>query len=108
MCLDPDDFDKYLSSTIAEATDIGVTSNELIRAVVLYTEDAMKYYFPSSANTGDGGGSISGITLSEWIDASFRCDLLELPFSVNDGIGVRRNQFLHLRRRRRRQRQRHM
>jgi cell division protein FtsB len=79
MCLDSDDFNKYLSSTVAEANDIGVTSNQLIRAIVLYTEDAMTYYFSAESGTNNGNG---GITLPEWIDASFRCDLLELPFTT--------------------------
>jgi len=81
MCLDPDDFNKYLLSTVAEATDIGVTSNQLIRAVILYTEDAMTYYFSSSVESGNSNSN-GGISLSEWIDASFRCDLLEIPFTT--------------------------
>lgn len=83
MCLDLQDFEEYLSSTVAG----GVTSNQLIRAVVLYTEDAMQYFF-------DG----SEIPMSEWIDAGFRCDLLESPFEgqrslavADNDISVRRN-----------------
>jgi len=117
LCLDPDDFQKYLSSIADELDAEGVTSNQLIRAVVLYTEDAMQYYFSSSvdadSNNGDSGSTTttpkdaSGIPLSEWIDASFRCDLLKSPFAArkdslnSNGISVRKQRLFHLRRRQR-------
>jgi len=69
LCLDYNDFERYLLSTTAGA----VTSNQLLRTVVLYTEDAMKYYFPSDASS-------DGVSLSEWIDASFQCSLLDTTF----------------------------
>lgn len=92
LCLDLDDFEDYLSSS----TNAGVTSNQLIRAVILYTEDALKYYFPSAQNDNN-----NGILLSEWIDAGFRCDLLDVPYEVyrtsgNNGVAVRKNRFLRL------------
>jgi len=106
LCLDPKDFQTYLFSTNAD----GVTSNQLIRAVVLYTEDAMKYYFESSLAESNSDGentntvednpnaNANGVTLSEWIDASFRCDRLASPFdSTKDGISVRKQRFFHLR-----------
>lgn len=71
MCLDPNDFNNYLSSTVSSN---GVTSNQLMRAVVLYTDDAMKYYFPADED------DANGVTLDQWIDASFRCGLLDNPF----------------------------
>jgi len=102
LCLDPKDFQTYLFSTNAD----GVTSNQLIRAVVLYTEDAMQYYFESSLaesnsdgeNTSTGEDNPNGVTLSQWIDVSFRCDRLESPFdSTKYEINVRKQRFLHLR-----------
>jgi len=89
LCLDSNDFREYLTVTIQQQSDNnGVTSNRLIRALVLYTEDAMKHYFPPSEATEDGDSD--GISFSEWIDASFRCDLLDSSFLAADGIGVRR------------------
>ena len=87
LCLDFQDFEAYLSST---TTGGGVTSNQLVRAVVLYTEGAMKYYFDGTSN---------GVSLSEWIDASFQCDLLDSPFvAAQNGINVRQlNQLFYLR-----------
>jgi len=127
LCLDEDDFSKYLFAlTVGEGRV--VTSNQLIRAIVLYTEDTMQYYFPlleapesstttSSSSETDGIGNSDtlvvtaeiapmnaasgqeGIILSEWIDATFRCELLESPFrsEVSDtdigGIDVRRRKL---------------
>mmetsp|Transcript_9925 Transcript_9925/g.24154 ORF Transcript_9925/g.24154 Transcript_9925/m.24154 type:complete len:620 (-) Transcript_9925:155-2014(-) len=122
MCLDGDAFSRYLFALTIDEGRI-VTSNELVRAVVLYTEDALRYYFPFSQQGGaegeDGGdeGGIpaetapDGIDLSEWIDAGFRCDRLEAPFAgtspqaavvtpTTDPIDVRRVRGL-LRQRRR-------
>lgn len=99
VCLDQGDFSKFLFElTVGEGRV--VTSNQLIRAIVLYTEDAMQYYFPlvEAPESGTDGaaalasaGSEDGITMSEWIDASFRCDLLESPFRSSEigGIDVR-------------------
>ena len=114
MCLDGDAFSEYLFAlTIGEGRL--VTSNELVRAVTLYTEDALRYYFPSAEaapNTEEeeeaaaataagisGGGDDDGIALPEWIDAGFRCDGLEEPFAgtspsalvVTDPMDVRRD-----------------
>jgi len=80
MCLDPEDFLAYLSSPASGE----LTSNTLIRAVTLYTEDAMQYYFPDNAD---------GITLLAWTNASYRCELLESPFVSSQ----RRRQLYHLR-----------
>jgi len=123
LCLDPGDFLRYLLALVAEEDNNnnneeeeeggGATSNELIRAIVLYTEDAMGYYFSSSSDPGtpDGalGATTTGVTLSEWIEAGFRCEKLVSPFrgasnnnnnNNNGGIGVRRQQgFFHLRQR---------
>lgn len=89
MCLDSQDFEGYL---LLSTPSREITSSDLVRAVALYTEGAMKYYFPSS-------DSSNGVTLEEWIDASFRCDLLESPFMTSqNGMNIRKLAHLfHLR-----------
>lgn len=89
MCLNSQDFERYLLSSTPSG---GITSSDLVRAVALYTEGAMKYYFPSPESS-------NGITLDEWIDASFRCDLLKSPFNAaQNGMSVRKlKQLFHLR-----------
>jgi len=88
MCLDSQDFERYLLTSTPAG---GIKSSDLVRAVTLYTEGAMTYYFPSDRN--------NGVTLEEWIDASFRCDQLESPFLASqNGMSVRKlKQLFHLR-----------
>lgn len=90
LCLDSNDFIMYLSEVDNNKDtegENGVTSNELIRAVVLYTDEAIKYYFPqSSILTVDddvaaaASASAGEMTMSNWVDAEFRCELLQSPF----------------------------
>lgn len=87
LCLDYNDFERYLQAT----TSGGVIISDLIRAMVLYTEDAMKYYFPTDAN------SANGVSLQEWIDASFQCGLLESPFVSAQNVRGLHKFFYHLR-----------
>lgn len=87
LCLDYNDFERYLQST----TSGGVTSSALIRSVVLYTEDAMKYYFPADASSGNG------VSLQEWKDASFQCGLLESPYVSAQNVRGLHKFFYHLR-----------
>lgn len=99
LCLDGSAFSKYLFALTAGEGRV-VTSDELVRAVALYAEEAMGYYFPplETANgTSAGTAAGDGIGLAEWIDAGFRCDLLERPFAgtvpaaAKTPINVRRN-----------------
>ncbi len=87
LCLDYNDFERYLQST----TSGGVTSSALIRSVVLYTEDAMKYYFPADASSGND------VSLQEWKDASFQCGLLESPYVSAQNVRGLHKFFYHLR-----------
>jgi methyl-accepting chemotaxis protein len=68
LCLDVSDFELYLN----EANPDGITSFRLIRGVLLYTTEALDYYFPENDET--------GLTLAGWSQASFTCDNLLNPF----------------------------
>lgn len=71
LCLDRDDFDRYLSSTFPE----GLTSYRLARAVVEYTSEALDYYFPEENEV--------GLSRTEWSDASYACKNIESTFRWN-------------------------
>jgi len=109
-----DDFLMYLQRTNTDPR--GITSNQLIRSVALYTDEALKHYFPTSSsssssistivddtlpansieigkrnedsnnnnnnNEDDGAG---GITIDDWINAGFRCELIPQPFRWTEG-----------------------
>ena len=105
LCLNIDDFSNYLNNQYNTDGTIIITSNQLIRSTVLYTNEAMNYYFSintigigdgeSSDVGGDGDGdddvgddeattaSNEMLLLSDWINAGFRCELLEIPFIWN-------------------------
>jgi hypothetical protein len=70
LCLDVSDFELYLNE--ANANSDGITSFGLIRGVLLYTTQALDYYFPEKDET--------GLTLAGWSQASFTCDNLLNPF----------------------------
>ena len=87
LCLDFNDFERYVFAT----TSGGVTSSDLVRALTLYTEDAMKYYFPADASSGNG------VSLDEWKEASFQCGLLEFPYVSAQNVRGLHKFFHHLR-----------
>jgi methyl-accepting chemotaxis protein len=69
ICLDVDDFSNFVS---AEYPNGIITSNQMIRAVVLYSDLALSYFFPEQEE--------QGVTLEEWAQSSFQCELLPRPF----------------------------
>ena len=105
LCLNIDDFSNYLNNQYSNTDGtIIITSNQLIRSTVLYANEALNYYFSKNTGIGDGessdgGGDIDGdddddddeattasnemLLLSDWINAGFRCELLEIPFIWN-------------------------
>ena len=108
LCLDIYDFSNYLNTQ--QYTDGIITSNQLIRSTILYTNEAMKYYFPititdsigGEGSGGDGDGNDEAVIssssssssrssssnvainndemMSDWINAGYRCELLKTPF----------------------------
>eukprot|EP00980_Cylindrotheca_fusiformis_P026231 scaffold15521_cov119-Cylindrotheca_fusiformis.AAC.5 len=68
LCLDRDDFDRYLSLTFPE----GLTSYRLVRGVVEYTAEALDYYFPEENEI--------GLSTTQWADASYKCENIEQSF----------------------------
>lgn len=67
LCLDRADFELYLSVNFMPNGD-GLTSNELISGVSMYTTDALNYYFPDAGET--------GVTPEEWAEALYDCSNL--------------------------------
>mmetsp|Transcript_8912 Transcript_8912/g.9848 ORF Transcript_8912/g.9848 Transcript_8912/m.9848 type:complete len:645 (-) Transcript_8912:156-2090(-) len=95
LCLNSYDFADYLNKNYNGL----ITSNQLIRSTVLYTNAALQYYFPTATNNDDttessesmiafsgddDEGKNGGMPLTEWIQAGFRCELLSTPFVWND------------------------
>ena len=62
LCLDLSDFETYLMATFPPDE---VTSYRLQRAVLVYTSEALDYYFPEKDEF--------GLTPEDWADASFDC-----------------------------------
>jgi hypothetical protein len=67
LCLDRSDFELYLSVNFMPNGD-GLTSNELISGVSMYTIDALDHYFPDSGE--------DGVTEEEWAEAEYDCSNL--------------------------------
>ena len=67
LCLDRSAFELYLSVNFMPSGD-GLTSNELISGMALYTSAALNYYFPDSVET--------GLAPEEWAEASYDCSNL--------------------------------
>jgi predicted nuclease with TOPRIM domain len=68
LCLHAIDFEMYLSYLYPS----GVNSFQLIRSVLIYTMEALDFYFPESDEL--------GLTAQEWADAAFSCNSLDRPF----------------------------
>jgi len=87
FCVGDQDFLQYVSRSYSTSAT-PISSDQFVRALILYTEEVMKYYFPSSyvdASTNDGSDGDSdgtSVSLSDWIDAGFRCKFLGSPFSL--------------------------
>jgi len=64
LCLDRSDFELYLSVNFMPNGD-GLTSNELISGVSMYTSGALNYYFPDANE--------AGVTPEEWAEAFYAC-----------------------------------
>mmetsp|Transcript_19719 Transcript_19719/g.22742 ORF Transcript_19719/g.22742 Transcript_19719/m.22742 type:complete len:626 (+) Transcript_19719:169-2046(+) len=94
LCLNSYDFAEYLNQSYNGL----ITSNQLLRSTVLYTDAALHYYFPTTATNNDDittseaiiafsgdddEGKNGGMPLTEWIQAGFRCELLSTPFVWN-------------------------
>jgi ABC-type transporter Mla subunit MlaD len=69
ICLQKDDFAAFLN---AEYPDGTITSNRVIRAVVLYADLAFAYFFPERGQ--------SGVALEDWADSTFQCEELPNPY----------------------------
>ena len=77
LCLDTFDFGRYVRQTYRLSGDVQgsnppLTTNRLIRSVLLYTGTALDYFFPE--------GDEAGVTSEEWAAASFDCENLENSF----------------------------
>merc|ERR1712192_99978 len=113
-----DDFLRYLQQTNTDVVRDGIISKQLIRSVLLYTDDAMRYYFPPAANTvtaavvdgiqiGSSSSSTNdGVPIDDWVDAGFRCELLPNPYrwsstATNDNINLRQRRRQKRKRKRR-------
>ena len=64
LCLDRADFELYLSINFMPNGD-GLTSNELISGVSMYSTAALDHYFPDSGE--------AGVTPEEWAEAEYDC-----------------------------------
>lgn len=73
LCLEGGDFATFLDAAYPEATDEVVTSYRLMRAVRIYVDLALDYYFPEANET--------GLPLDDWTSASFKCEQLPAPFA---------------------------
>jgi len=70
LCLDASDFESFLALRVGSPPpSVNATLNDLIPAVMMYTSDALDYYFPDA-------GEIGGLTEADWSDSSFRCKRL--------------------------------
>ena len=68
LCLHAIDFEMYLSDRYPS----GLNSFQLIRSVLIYTTEALDFYFPESDEL--------GLTAQEWADAAFSCNSLDRSF----------------------------
>ena len=68
LCLDTEDFEKFLIAEMGSNSvqPANVTTNELVRAVYKYSNQAMDYYFSNSNKT-------EGLSYDEWSSASYMC-----------------------------------
>jgi hypothetical protein len=69
ICLDADDFSNFINN---EYQDDVITSNRVIRAVLLYSDLAFDYFFPEKGE--------QGVTLEDWVQSTFQCELLSTPY----------------------------
>ena len=70
LCLDEDDFEDYLDSLYPDGV---ITTYRLMRAVNLYTTDAIDFYFPEPGET--------GLSIEDWSDASYDCENLSVTWT---------------------------
>lgn len=73
VCVDTADFELFLETEYVQQGQIppfNVTTNEMKRAVQLYTRSALTHYFPNSDLPGDGPDD------ADWASADYNCDLL--------------------------------
>ncbi|KAG7367646.1 MCP methyltransferase/methylesterase [Nitzschia inconspicua] len=70
ICLDKDDFTSYLNAEYAGGV---ITTNRLVRAVVLYWGMAFDYFFPDPGE--------QGVTLEDWAQSAFNCERLPEAFT---------------------------
>jgi hypothetical protein len=78
LCLDVTNFFTFLN---AEYPNGVITSNRLIRSVLLYSELAFDYYFPDQYAVEVQQESDSGIPLDAWVKATFQCQNLNDRFA---------------------------
>eukprot|EP00980_Cylindrotheca_fusiformis_P002090 scaffold470_cov98-Cylindrotheca_fusiformis.AAC.2 len=69
MCLDSDDFLRYLQKTYSPWTP-----NNLIQAVSVYTETALDFYFPEENEV--------GLTPDDWANANYECKNLSTKYRM--------------------------
>lgn len=81
LCLDRSNFATYLDALYPLADNAVITSFGLIRAVRVYTDLALDYYFPEVGE--------AGLVLEDWSNASFQCEQLPLPFVWTSSAAVR-------------------
>jgi cell division septum initiation protein DivIVA len=72
LCLDRSNFGTYLDALYPLADDAVITSFGFIRAVRVYTDLALEYYFPDVEDV--------GLIVDDWSNASFQCEQLPVPF----------------------------
>ena len=80
LCLNTIDFSNYIQSIYSfdgTTTRDPLTTNRLIRSVLLYTGTALDYYFPSNEID-------VGISTEEWSNASYKCQNLDNPFRYDN------------------------
>jgi hypothetical protein len=90
LCLDRHDFETYLRDEIVigepndDFPESSVSVNQLISAVQRYTTQALAYYFPLDVNSTTN----AGLTVQNWVDASFSCHDLEqdLGFKLDKDV----------------------
>lgn len=75
MCLDTSDWEQFMEADILKGPLEGMTTNNLIRGVRIYTRRALEYYFP------DGGEvDAEGPSWHDWSRSDYQCDGLERTF----------------------------
>jgi len=80
LCLDATNFYTFMN---AEYPDGVITSNRVIRSVLLYSELAFDYYFPTqyAVEVQQQQAEESSIPLDAWVKATFQCQNLNEKFS---------------------------